>query len=164
MWLFARIEMPWMFLVGVVLMIFILMRRWFRYSRRQRKRPDRYSLEKVKKITSSAEPNLDLPLVDSPPEMTRWHVEMYEVARDIKGELNSKMIALQEMVRMADQASQRLESAVKRAESLGIRQSGESLEEIQHLTQLSASADDLCTATQKKIDHLPPLPSETEGK
>lgn len=164
MWLFAKFDPNWGVLLGVVLMIFILMRRWFRYSRRQRKRPDRYSIEKVAKITSAAEPNLDLPLVDSPPEMIRWHVEMYEIARDLKAELNSKMIALQAMVRMADQASQRLESAVMRAESLGIRESRDRLEEIQHLTQQLASADDLSEAIQKKFDPLPPLPSETEGK
>lgn len=41
-------------------------------------------------------------LKDAPPEVMRWQVEMHETARDLKGELDSKIALLAATVRQAD--------------------------------------------------------------
>ncbi len=58
---------------------------------------------------------------DEPPEMLRWQVELHELARDTKAELDSKMRALQAISLLADETAQRLETLIGRAERLGSR-------------------------------------------
>ena len=45
---------------------------------------------------------------------------MHETARELKGELDSKLSALQALVLIARQESQRLEAAIKTAEAMEI--------------------------------------------
>lgn len=61
-----------------------------------------------------------LGLVDAPREYVQWEVSMYETARDLKAELDTKMMALQALVRMAQEETARLQAAIRRAEQLGI--------------------------------------------
>lgn len=49
-------------------------------------------------------------LADAPAEVLRWQVEMHETARDLKAELDTKMRALQVLIRDADEKIARLES------------------------------------------------------
>jgi flagellar biosynthesis/type III secretory pathway M-ring protein FliF/YscJ len=56
-----------------------------------------------------------LPTQDAPAELLRWQVQMHETARDLKAELDSKMSALQALVRMARQECQRLEELLDRS-------------------------------------------------
>lgn len=58
----------------------------------------------------------DLSLIDAPPEVTRWQVEMHELARDLKGEIDTKLALLSILIRQADAAAQRLEQATQRAQ------------------------------------------------
>jgi hypothetical protein len=44
-----------------------------------------------------------------PDEFTRWEVQMHDTARELKAELDSKMVALQVLIRQAEQECQRLE-------------------------------------------------------
>ena len=62
----------------------------------------------------------DLALADAPPEISRWQVEMYELSRDMKGELDTKMAVLQLLIRNASDAADRLERAVAQAEQCGL--------------------------------------------
>lgn len=62
----------------------------------------------------------DLALADAPPEINRWQVEMYELAREMKGELDTKMAVLQLLIRNANEASDRLERALAQAEERGL--------------------------------------------
>ena len=58
----------------------------------------------------------DLALADAPPEVNRWQVEMYELSREMKGELDTKMAVLQILIRNASEAAERLEHALAQAE------------------------------------------------
>jgi hypothetical protein len=49
------------------------------------------------------------PLLDAPPEMERWEVQMHETARELAGTLDTKMRALGHLVREANQVIARLE-------------------------------------------------------
>jgi hypothetical protein len=53
-------------------------------------------------------------------EQEDWEVEMHDLARQLKGEIDTKMQALQGWIRAADEATGRLDAAIDRAESLGL--------------------------------------------
>ncbi len=105
-----------MFGVGVLMMIVLLMRRARRYQQRT-KRENAAAPRKNSKLEQARQ---ETPLIDAPPELLRWQVEMHETARHLKAELDSKMIALQSITRIASEESTRLEAAIARAEKLGI--------------------------------------------
>ena len=47
---------------------------------------------------------------DAPEEIVRWEVQMQELARDLKAELDSKAVVLGHLIREADRAARRLEA------------------------------------------------------
>ncbi len=65
---------------------------------------------------SKLQDDRDLALADAPPEINRWQVEMYELSREMKGELDTKMAVLQILIRNASEAAERLEQALAQAE------------------------------------------------
>lgn len=121
-----------LFAFGVLMVIFMLTRRSRRYLSKTRR-------EQNQPVTRLVEPNRDRALVDAPREVLRWQVEMHETARDLKAELDSKMGALQALVRQASAESARLEAAIQRAERLGISTSRDTLREIERLADDDAS-------------------------
>ena len=132
-----------MFGAGVLMLIFLLMRRSRRYLGKSKKE----ELNSRKKLDDARR---DAPLIDAPPEILRWQVEMHDAARHLKAELDSKMVALQAIIRIASEESARLETAIARAEQLGISECADTLAAIE---ELSAS-DDLG-------DGLPPAAAPT---
>ncbi len=56
------------------------------------------------------------PLRDAPADIERWQVEMHELARDLKGELDTKIAVLQRLVIDASAAAERLEATLERAD------------------------------------------------
>jgi len=112
-----------LFACGALILIFMLTRRSRRYLR-QSKRESRQPHQHL------AAANRDQALVDAPVEVLRWQVEMHETARDLKAELDSKMVALQTLTRFADEAAERMEAAINRAESLGLAPGRDTLAEI----------------------------------
>ena len=56
-------------------------------------------------------------LSDAPTDVLRWHVELHDTARDLKAELDSKITALQVLIRMAGHEAARLERLIESAES-----------------------------------------------
>jgi hypothetical protein len=53
-------------------------------------------------------------------EHEAWEVEMHELARELRSQIDTKMRALEALIRHADDAIARLDQAIDRAESLGI--------------------------------------------
>jgi hypothetical protein len=132
-----------MFTVGMVLMIAILLRRSSRYQRRVRR-------EQPETILPPREPSRDQPLLDAPPEICRWQVEMHETARELKGELDSKARVVQQLIQMADQQARRLEVAIHQARRLGIGDREDILAEIESLADMGPSDGD------RRLQHMPP--------
>lgn len=62
-------------------------------------------------------PQREEPRLEWPHEMIRWEVEMHDLARELSGKLDSKMGALEHLIREADRASSRLEAALDAAEA-----------------------------------------------
>jgi uncharacterized membrane-anchored protein YhcB (DUF1043 family) len=50
--------------------------------------------------------------LDAPVEVGRWEVHMHETARNLMGELNTKMLVLEQLTRDANAAADRLERAL----------------------------------------------------
>ncbi|MBI2481027.1 MAG: hypothetical protein HYV60_21050 [Planctomycetia bacterium] len=115
-----------MFAAGMMIIIFLLLRRSRRYlgKTKTQKPVTRRKLDEARQGS---------PLLDAPPEILRWHVEMHETARELKAELDSKMSALQAITRIASEESARLEAAITRAERLGISTRADTLTAIEGL-------------------------------
>lgn len=158
MWLLAKIESPWLLLVGLALLTFILLRRSYRYYRRKKKEDKKNVVAEIQRRGEKSEPRRDLPLIDAPVELTRWHVEMHEVARDINAELNSKMISMQALIRLADEATQRMKLVAARLEESNAQQSTEAIQSIQRLAEELSRRTQAVSSSLPQVD-LPPIPS-----
>ena len=55
----------------------------------------------------------------APEDLLRWQVEMHDTARDVKAEIDTKLLALQSLIVIADEHSQRLEVLLERAKRSG---------------------------------------------
>jgi hypothetical protein len=128
MYLLASNASSGMFAAGMLIIIFLLLRRSWRYSakiKKEEKPAPRRKLDDARQAT---------PLLDAPPELLRWQVEMHETARHLKAELDSKMSALQAIIRIASEETARLETAISRAEQLGISPCADTLAAIEELS------------------------------
>lgn len=56
----------------------------------------------------------DAALRDPPAEIARWEVRMHDLARDLSGQLDSKIVILEQLIRDAQQATARLEESLRR--------------------------------------------------
>ena len=106
-----------LFLAGLLLMTVVLMRRWLRYYgwRGRGGRRERLSAAGPQRESG---PSDTLRLVDAPPEILRWSVEMQETARDLKAELDSKIGVLQALVQLARLEADRLEALVQQGQEV----------------------------------------------
>ena len=104
--LLADIHAVWMFLAGVGLLTFILMKRSYRYfSRPRRKRND-------KPIELQPRPKgpWDGVQHDTMAHIERQKVEMFEMSRDLNGQLNSKIIVLEKLIADSQRQITRMEA------------------------------------------------------
>jgi len=110
MCLFAEAEYATLMVVtALVVIIGVLLLRSHRYFSRQ----ERDSSPIVRVGRPDAEDRGHH--AEAPEVMQRWEVQMHEVARDLFGQLDSKMGALEQLIREADRASARLEAALSAA-------------------------------------------------
>lgn len=92
-----------LFALAVGLMIVTLLMRLSRYTKRRRREETR------EERGGSYSP--EHPAVP-PPELDQWEVRLQERARELIGQLDSKMSALQALTAEADRAARRLEDAL----------------------------------------------------
>jgi len=108
MWAFAMSNgAAGLFLAVLMITIGFLLFRWHRYLRRQSR-----NLPMIVE-TPRPDPKQQGPSLDSPGDKSRWEVEMHETARDLSAQLDTKMAALQQLIRQADRASARLEAILE---------------------------------------------------
>src|SRR5580704_8258124 len=96
-----------LFVAGAMLIVFVLVRR-------SRKRAHLTKLPPVSPPPHPAHPPAGHHL-DAPGAMGRWEVEMHDLARDLAGQLDSKIVIVQSLVQDAQQATARLEALIQRA-------------------------------------------------
>jgi hypothetical protein len=95
-----------MLIVGIGMILLVAMRFLLRpkTSNRRYESPNR-------------EEKVSAHMLDAPTEVGRWEVQMHETARNLMGELNTKIVIVEQLVRDANQAAERLERAIERAEN-----------------------------------------------
>ena len=102
MGLFAEIEFPTLVVLAVLgLTSGFLLWRSHRYLARQDK--GRSPLVHTPRPSPPGQDTRS----DAPDVVTRWEVHMHETARDLSGQLDSKMGALAQLIREADRAAAR---------------------------------------------------------
>ncbi|MGA2034106.1 MAG: hypothetical protein ABSG68_17830 [Thermoguttaceae bacterium] len=94
------------------------------------------------------------PHADGPPEVVNWDVHMHDTARELAGQLDSKMSALEALILEADRAAARLEAALSRSRDAG-RQPGTQAERLRPAAAQEPAASD-------RADHAAPGRSHEE--
>jgi hypothetical protein len=99
----------WVFLLGLCLMIVVLLvrsRRYFRQVARHQKAMSPSAPTTHAKTIQAATP---------PKKVEQWEVSMHELARDLSGQLDSKIRVLEMLIREANQTAARLDAALDKA-------------------------------------------------
>ena len=105
--LLAEINATTIFLLGLLLVVgFIL-----RGSRKRRSSSRLQPVAQWGKSPEAAEKTRRGP----PDDLARWEVQMHDLARDLSGQLDSKIAILQILIRDAQQQADRLEAALGRS-------------------------------------------------
>lgn len=104
-WLIAQIEAVWMFLAGVGLLTYFLLRRSFRYFGRHTK-PSHKPIEHLTRPAST----WDGSQRDMFAQIERQKVEMEEMARDLNGQLNTKIMVLEQLISDSQRQLERMET------------------------------------------------------
>lgn len=105
---------PWMLAAGAALLTFLLMRKrsQWRVDRSARRRPE-------------TGPDVELPPPPAPwtgpsrdASADRAQVELHELARELRGQLDSKIIVLNELVAQSQRQIERLETLLEEAREI----------------------------------------------
>jgi hypothetical protein len=107
-----------LFLGGIALATWLLMRRLFIRRNRKAKR-----IDPIKEITKKEKP---LQSVDAPAEALKWEIRLHDLGREITARIDRKLAALQALTRVAHEAAERLEIATQHAAEIEARHYGSS--------------------------------------
>lgn len=103
--LLANMTAVWMFLAGVGLFAFILLRRSYRYFGKPRQRRSDAALE----LQPRPKGPWDGMQHDAMARIERQEVEMFEIARDLNGQLSAKILVLEQLIHDSQQQITRME-------------------------------------------------------
>jgi hypothetical protein len=132
---------------GFALAIYIFLRRRRTTEPEQPRRP----FATVRPLSALKEREGERPI-----ELLRWQVEMHDIARQLKAELDSKLSALQALVILAKRESERLEIAIQKAESLDLPPPNDSLAILERLGDPAALEDPRALSKASASLPMPP--------
>lgn len=101
----AALDPKTMLIVGVLMIGLVLIR----FLLRPKRGPKPYDSPLRREGTPAH-------MLDAPVEVGRWEVQMHETARNLMGELNTKIAIVEQLVRDANAAAERLEKVIARSE------------------------------------------------
>ncbi len=107
-----------MFLVGCALLVSILLKRSYRYFGKKKGSTVITGLEHLPRPKSTWEGTYR----DAGAIFDRQEVEMAEMARDLSGQLTTKMIVLEQLIADSQKQIDRMEELLKEMESVGEKQ------------------------------------------
>lgn len=109
-WFLADAQLAnYLFLLGMVLITSVMLRRVYR---RMRKNSPRRSARHTAAGTALARQQS----LDGPRQMQQWQVEMYEIERELSARLDSKIVAVEQLLITAERERRRLESLLGQSE------------------------------------------------
>lgn len=147
--LLANLFSTWGLAAALAALCFVALRaNWFRQRRSEQATVDPDSIRQA-----CAPKPRETALQNAPDEMLRWQVEMHETAREFKGEIDAKLLALQSLLIVAGEHCQRLEALLQRAEKLDRFSSSRII-----------SGREILARIENATGELPPLDAQAQGK
>ncbi|MEY4568022.1 MAG: hypothetical protein RLY14_2992 [Planctomycetota bacterium] len=104
---------PLVFVAGIAIASWFLMRQIGRQQETYRKESRRFRSEATSSPSNATAANSGVFLNHAPDEITRWSVELLDQVRSWEGELQTKAAVLQSLVQMAREESERLEARIE---------------------------------------------------
>jgi flagellar biosynthesis/type III secretory pathway M-ring protein FliF/YscJ len=98
---FSSFQSQMMMLAGLVLLGWVLIRHQVR-TRRRRHAQDLSERDLRRQLSKTDQPT-GVPLATAPIETQRWQVEMFDLQRELKAELDMKIVVVQSLIRQADE-------------------------------------------------------------
>ena len=128
-------------LLGIGLFVFVMVNRIRRAPAQGNRSPQlggvwRSERDSLLQAQRSREPigSIRMRSTAASPDHESWEVEMHRLARQLKGEIETEMLALEKLIQLADGAQARLEASLERAKSFG------SSHEVEATTKLPGAA------------------------
>jgi len=118
----ALIDSGWIFFAGCALLTTILLRRTFRRLK-HRSKASSAAIERVPRPTGK----WDGAQRDALAQVERQKVEMYDMARDLNGQLTSRIIVLEKLVGESQRQIERLESLLAEAKQTSPEKTDEAI-------------------------------------
>ncbi len=109
MTLLANINAVWMFLAGVGLLSFILLKRSYRYFGRRSRKRNEPAIERIPRPTNA----WDGVQRDSMAHIERQKVEMFDMARELNGQLSSRIVILEKLIGDSQRQIERMEQLLE---------------------------------------------------
>ena len=113
--LLASIHAVWMFLAGVALLTFILMKRAYRYFGKPRRSSSSAPIDLQHRPRTA----WDGVQQDSLARVERQKVEMHEMSRDLNGQLTTKIVILEKLIGDSQRQIEQMEELISRLEPVG---------------------------------------------
>ena len=102
----------WMMCGGFLLLGWVLARRQMRFRKRVN-REARVAHRELTQIRNQTAPAV--PLIDAPAPTLRWQTAMFDLQRELKADLDTRIAVVQTLVRQMDQRIETLESLQRHA-------------------------------------------------
>ncbi|QDV71584.1 hypothetical protein Poly24_53220 [Rosistilla carotiformis] len=130
-----------MLLVGMILLAWILVRRNIKMRGRSR------AVDRELKAQQAEvhKPVRGAPLADAPKEVLRWQASMFDLQRELKAELDSRVLVVESLLRRVDQRVEELRSLQleNSAQSGKPAASGPSYSKVRRLAAIGFSAEEI---------------------
>lgn len=101
---------PILYVVAMGAVCWMLMKRNSGRLERNRRENNRFDTRPTPNTITNAAPSSALALNNAPAEVSRWTIELFDQMRDWQGELQSKSIVLQSLLKLAQEETARLEA------------------------------------------------------
>jgi hypothetical protein len=148
--LFSQLPSNWGLAAALAAACFLLLRsNWVRQRRSEESTPNPRAIREA-----YAPQNREGSAHRAPEDLLRWQVEMHDTARDVKAEIDTKLLALQSLMVIANEHAQRLESLLARAEKTG-----------QFIAEPSViTGREILDRIENGTGPLPPLDARAQGR
>lgn len=146
--LLANLYSTWGLAAALAAICFLALRgNWFKQRRSEQAEADPNS------IREACAPKPREAGHHAPDDLLRWQVEMHETARDVKAEIDTKILALQALIALANEHAERLETLLSRADKNGTSQE-----------PAFVSGREILSRIEFAAGNLPPLDARAEGR
>ena len=147
--IFSQIPGNWGLAAALAAACFLLLRgNWLKQKRSQDSTPDPVAIQQ-----SFSAKTRERSAHHAPEDLLRWQVEMHELARDVKAEIDTKVLALQSLMIIASEHEQRLESLIARSPKNGATKS-----------EAQITGREILSRIENMNRDLPPLDAKTQGR